>query len=414
VTATRPTLVPFALAAFFVVVQFYTSLAALSPTPPVGYVFATPAVAAGLVAVLVLAALVCLASLWRDRAWPGGASRRLLAAWILSAALSGLFGFDPISSAQVVGIMLVTGIFHVALVRYFDEPGTAAAVVGAYLAAGVVATVAALLMVVTRLPASLWSLNHGRAAGFFVTANQLAAYLIAFIFVALGAALAWRGALRWVASGAAVLALAALALTVSVAGWLGAAVAATYLAFALGAKRLGAALVACAVIAALAIALRSPAGHNPADVFDRLRIWRSGIRVAELFPLWGVGPMAYWRVYPQIRPPNADAPGTFGALHPHDAYLSLAGETGAVGLTAFGYGSWCFVRAMRAALRVASPSRRRLALGTCAALIAVLVQGVFDTIGIVEMAFVWIPYTALALAAAGTGAGAGNAYGVRR
>jgi hypothetical protein len=34
-----------------------------------------------------------------------------------------------------------------------------------------------------------------------------------------------------------------------------------------------------------------------------------------------------------------------------------------------------------------------------AGLVAVLVQGLFDTIGVVEMAFVWIPYTGLALAA---------------
>jgi O-antigen ligase len=105
-------------------------------------------------------------------------------------------------------------------------------------------------------------------------------------------------------------------------------------------------------------------------------------------------------VYPEIRPPNGDPPGTFGALHPHDAYLSLAGETGAVGLAACGYGWWRFVRAIRPALRVAPPARRKFALGVCAALVAVLVQGVFDTIGIVEMAFVWIPFTALALAAA--------------
>jgi len=33
----------------------------------------------------------------------------------------------------------------------------------------------------------------------------------------------------------------------------------------------------------------------------------------------------------------------------------------------------------------------------------VLVQGIFDTVGVVEMSFVWIPYTGLALAAARIG-----------
>jgi O-antigen ligase len=389
-----------ALATVFVVVQFYTSLAALAPTPPVGYVFATPPVAAGLLAVLLAATFVLLVRLTLDRAAPAGASRGLLAAWIGSAALCGLLGFDPLSSAQVVGIMLVTGVFAVALVRYYDEPRVAATLLGAYLAAGLLASLGGLIMFVSRRPAALWALNHGRAAGPFVTANQFAAFLIAFIFVAAGAALARRGALRALAAGAGAVALVALAATFSLAGWLGALAAALYLALALGARRVAAGVALCGAVALLALTVRPAAGHNPADTFDRLRIWRSGVRVAELFPLWGVGPMAYWRVYPEIRPPNGDPPGTFGALHPHDAYLSLAGETGAVGLAACGYGWWRFVRAIRPALRVAPPARRKFALGVCAALVAVLVQGVFDTIGIVEMAFVWIPFTALALAAA--------------
>jgi len=107
--------------------------------------------------------------------------------------------------------------------------------------------------------------------------------------------------------------------------------------------------------------------------------------------------MGYFRIYPAIRPLNADLPGTFGALHPHDAYLSLAGETGAVGLVAFGYGWWRFARTMRSRLRACAKPDRVLGLGICAALVAVLVQGIFDTIGVVEMAFVWIPFSALAL-----------------
>jgi len=390
-----------ALALFFVVVQFYTSLAALSPTPPVGYVFPSRAGAALLVALLAAAAALCAIRLWRDRAAPAPGSRQLLGAWLASAALSALLGFDPLSSVQVVGIMVVTGLFHVALVHYFDAPGVARTVVGAYLATGVAATFAGLAMAALRTPAALWSLNHGRAAGVFVTANQFAAFLLAFGFVAAGAGLAAAGPRRAAALGAAALAVIALAATVSLAAWAGAGAGAVFYALALGSKRTAAALAACVALAALALAVRPAAGHNPADEFDRLRTWQAGLRVAELFPLWGVGPMAYWRVYPEIRPPNGDAPGTFGALHPHDAYLSLAGETGALGLAAFAYGWWAFARATRAALRRAAPPRRRFALGVCAALVAMLVQGIFDTIGIVEMAFVWIPYTALALAAAG-------------
>ncbi len=388
-----------ALATFFVVVQFYTSLASLSPTPPVGYVFATPALAAGLVGLLVLTTLVLAVRLVRDRRPPGGTSAALLGAWIGSAALSSLLGFDPRSGLQVVGMMLLCGVAHVALERHFRDAGVASAVLVAYLMAGGIATLAALAMFATRRPAALWALNHGRAAGVFVTANQFAAFLIAFIFVALGVGLGRTGTLRALSLGCAAVGALGLAATISQAGWLGAAAGAFFFAAASGARRLAALVAVAIVIGGTAFVVRPTARHDPAETFDRVRIWTSGIRVAELFPLTGVGPMAYWRVYPAVRPPNADPPGTFGALHPHNVYLSLAGETGAVGLAAFACGWWCFVRTMRGRLRSSAYPQRMLGLGACAALVAVLVQGFFDTIGIVEMTFVWIPYTALALGA---------------
>jgi len=109
--------------------------------------------------------------------------------------------------------------------------------------------------------------------------------------------------------------------------------------------------------------------------------------------------MTYWRVYPSIRPPNGADPGSFGALHPHDVYLSLAGETGLVGLLAFAAGAFAFGRAI-ARVGAGRPAAARLPLAICAGLLATLVQGFFDTVGVVQMTFVWIPFTALALATA--------------
>jgi O-antigen ligase len=131
--------------------------------------------------------------------------------------------------------------------------------------------------------------------------------------------------------------------------------------------------------------------------------------VAELFPLTGAGPMTFWRLYPDIRQPNSVAPGTFGALHPHNAFLSLAGETGAVGISALVFGWWCVGASVRSLVPRLAPRQRYLALGVCAGLVGTLVQGLFDTIGIVQMAFVWIPYTALALATADAGLPAAEA-----
>jgi O-antigen ligase len=392
-----------ALAAFFVVVQFYTSLAALSPTPPVGYLIAGRAVAAALVALMALCAAICAAQLWRDRAVPLRASRALLLAWIGAALIASLLGVDPLSGLQVVGVMLLAAAFHLALVRYYAYPGVASGLLWAYLWAGTLAAVLALGMLLTRVPAALYADNQGRAAGPFVTTNQCAVFLVLFVFVALGTALSASGRLRALATLSLAPALAALAATFSLGGALGAAAGALFFAFASGARRVAAGLAVVFVAAGLGIALRPVTGHDPSGAFDRLRTWRAGLRVAELFPLSGAGPMAYWRVYPAIRPPNGDPPGTFGALHPHDAFLSLAGETGVLGLAALGYGWWCLGSAVRSSLQRRPPRERWLALGVCAGLAGTLVQGIFDTVGIVQMSFVWIPYAALALATAAAG-----------
>ncbi|GAC1561954.1 MAG: hypothetical protein NVS3B17_14990 [Vulcanimicrobiaceae bacterium] len=386
-----------ALATFFVVVQFYTSLASLAPTPPVGYVFASPLAAGGLVAALVLAAAASLVRLVRDRARPDPASAALLAAWLGSATLSSALGLDPFAGLQVVAMMAMCAIVHVALERYLREDRVRSLVLGAYLGTGTLATLAALGMFLLRRPAALWVFNNGRAAGVFVTANQFAAYLIALLFVAFGVALGRSGWLRRLGWLTVALAAVGLVTTVSQAGWLGAAAGAAFFAIAAGARRAAIGIGCAAAILALVIVARPVARHDPAEAFDRVRIWTSGARVVQLFPLTGVGPMAYWRVYPAVAPPNADRPGTFGALHPHDVYLSLAGETGAVGMAAFGYGWWRFARTFRARLRASGPRERQLGLGIAAALVAVLVHGFFDTVGIVEMTFVWIPFTALAL-----------------
>jgi O-antigen ligase len=299
--------------------------------------------------------------------------------------------------------MLLAAAFHIALVRYYGRRGVARSVLVAYLCAGTLASVAALVMLATRVPAALYADNNGRAAGVFVTANQFAVFLVLFVFVALGAALAARGRMRALAVPSVVVALVALALTFSQSGAIGAAAGALFFAFSTGARRLTAVLAFAFVVAGLAIALRPVAGHDPSNAFDRVRTWRAGVRVAELFPLTGTGPMAYWRVYPAIRSPGGDEPGTFGALHPHDALLSLAGETGAVGLVALCFGWWRVASTVRASLLRRARRDRLMALGVCAGLVGTLVQGIFDTVGIVQMSFVWIPYTALAMAAADAG-----------
>jgi O-antigen ligase len=393
-------LLAIALAAAFAVVQFYTSWAALAPTPPVGYLFVGRAGAAILVATLVVCAAIAGVALLGERAPVDGTSRLILGAWLGATLLSALLGFDPRLGAAVVAVMALCAIVHLALRRFYGRAPVARTLFFVYLAVGAAVSLTALAMVVLREPAELYALNHGRAAGVFVTANQFASYLLLLGYTAFGVALVARDrALRTLAAGTTAIAVVALVATVSRAGWIGAVAAAVFL-LATAHRRWSALAAGAVLVIAIGGLLAIPvARHDPADSFNRIATADAGIRAAELFPLTGSGPMTYWRIYPNIRPPNGAEPGSFGALHPHDVYLSLAGDTGVVGLLAFAAGALAFGRAI-AHLARGRAAAARLPLAICAGLLATLVQGLFDTVGIVQMTYVWIPYTALALAAA--------------
>ena len=325
----NPRVLAIALATFFAAIQFYTSLEALSQTPQFGYAFVGKTGAAALAAVIVSSALVCAYALVRARV----AIRRsvfftIVAAWLGVTVASALLGLDPLYGLEVAAMMALASCFGCALVAWYREPGVARTVAGVYLAIGGLASLAGIAMVLARVPRALYASSFGRAAGFFVTANQFAEFAEFFAFVALGLALGARAPrIRMLASGCAAIGFAALALTFSRECYLGAAVAAVFFAFVTGRRAIAAGLAGVTLAAALAIAFHPLPHHDPSDSFSRLRTLQAGLRVAELFPLTGAGPAAYARVYPAIAPVNGAPPGTFGALHPHDAYVSLAGRT---------------------------------------------------------------------------------------
>ena len=406
-----PRLLAGALATYFVAEQFYTSLEPLAASKGYGYVFAGRAGAALLAAVIVASALACAYALARDGALARfGAVRRTplgaaACAWVAATAVSAIFGFDALTGLEVAAMMALAGCFALALVRWYRVPGVARSVVTAYLVTGAVASLAGIAMVVLRVPRALYASSFGRAAGLFVTANQFAEFLEFFTFVALGFALGARDArVRLLAAASACAGALALALTFSRECWLGAAVAACFLAFAMR-RRAIAAAVACVTFATIALVAVHPLPHHdPSDSFSRLRTLEAGLRVAVLFPLTGAGPDAFVRVYPAIAPVNGAPPGTFGALHPHDAYVSLAADLGITGLAAVSFGWFVIGRALARTLRARPANERAAGLGVCAALVAGFVSGLFDTIGVVDMTFVWLPYAALALATADAGA----------
>ncbi len=77
--------------------------------------------------------------------------------------------------------------------------------------------------------------------------------------------------------------------------------------------------------------------HNPSENYTRLSIWQAALGMIDRFPLTGVGPFGFSKIYPLVRMPDGDAT----AFHAHSLYLTFFAEIGIAGLLAF---AWMIVR----------------------------------------------------------------------
>lgn len=323
-----------------------------------------------------------------------------LLGWLGAALISALLGFNPAGGVLFIGIFGLGVIWHLALLRYYTQPGVSRAIFWSYLLSGTLASLAAIVMVLARVPADQYTIGHGRAIGTFILPGELAGYLIIFLPIAFAVARVTReNSLRVLAVSALVLGTAALALTFSRAGWMGFAAAVAYLAFASGSvRRRYAPLFLLAGLAAVLIVFN--AHHNPAENYTRLSIWQAGIDIVRRFPLTGVGPFDFARIYPLVRLPDGD----LTAFHAHSFLLTIFAEMGIVGVVAVLIAWWRFGVALREELRASKPAHALLALAIAAGLAGTWVQGLIDTVSVVIFGL-WLPSMALALAVARYGMG---------
>lgn len=320
--------------------------------------------------------------------------------WLLAIFLAGVLGFDPGAGMLFIAIFGLGLIWHFSLLRYYTQPGVCRAVYWSWAISGLLASLAAIVMVLSRHPSEQYAIGHGRAIGTFILPGELAGYLIVFLPVMFAVArLTADRALRAVAWCACVAGAIAFVLTFSRAGWMGFAAAIAFYAFFSGRlRRRYAPLILLAGLAAVLVVFN--AHHNPAENYTRLSIWQAGIEIARRFPLTGVGPFDFARIYPLVRLPDGDAE----AFHAHSFLLTTFAETGLVGLAAV-LGAWgVFAAALRERLRTATPAHAALALAIAAGLAGTWVQGLIDTVSIVIFGL-WLPSMALALAAASDGLG---------
>ncbi|HTX59469.1 MAG TPA: O-antigen ligase family protein [Verrucomicrobiae bacterium] len=323
--------------------------------------------------------------------------------WFAASMLSALAGFDPAAGVLFVSIFGLGAVWHASVMRFYGEPGVARAIFWSYLCSGALASLAAVVMIATRVPAAQYAMQHGRATGTFVLPGELAAYLVVFLPIAFALARGAREralrAVAWIALGCGAL---AFLLTFSRAGWMGLAATVAFL-LAVRARRLRAGATAALLVVAAgaaAVLLLFNAHHDPSEDYTRIAIWRAALQIIDRFPLTGVGPFDFSRLYALVRVPDSEP----SAYHAHSLYLTFFAELGILGLSAFLWTAWAFVAELRRRLAAATPQNAALALAVTAGLFGVAVQGLIDTMSVVIFGL-WLPTLALALATARDGLG---------
>ena len=230
-------------------------------------------------------------------------------------------------------------------------------------------------------------LPFARVSGPFLHPNMFGDYLVVTALLLWGRWPTLRGTARTAGLALAGALGAALALTASTA-WVGGGVAAAFVGAHMaraGRRTAGIAVaslglvVAGATLVALVVPLDVALG--PLHVVTtalRPAIWKSSLAAVALAPLRGVGAAPYLANVPDplagLRPALWDA---------HDAYLSVLGQFGVVGLLLVVVGLWLCVSGVR---RAAPPSRARSAV--LLALLAVAVHALF--LASEDLRHVWI------------------------
>jgi O-antigen ligase len=388
-------LMPAALGLIFAIAPLFPSFIALAGVEFPGISLLPRAVILAVLGVCALLAVYALITLARHPC-PGSQPVLLpLLAVFGAGLLAGAVGFNPAAGVLFTGIGGLGIVWHCSVVRFYRDRYAAIAIYAGFLLSGVLACAVAIAMVATRLPAAQYALQHGRATGTFILPGELAGYLIVLLPIAYAiGTIARQRALRILGWTAFAFGLVALALTYSRAGWMGFAAAFAFLLAARTRRGIGAAalVVSAGVVAVL---LLFNAHHNPSEDYTRLSIWQAAWQIADRFPLTGVGPFNFSRLYALVRAPDGDPT----AFHAHSLYLTFFVEFGVVGLAAVAWTLWRFAVEVRRRIRSAGASEAFLSLSVTAGLVGVAVQGLIDTVSVVIFGL-WMPMMALALAAA--------------
>jgi len=322
-----------------------------------------------------------------------------LMCWLSSALLSAALGFDPLAGLLFIGVFGLSILWHLALLRFYREPGVSEAIFISFLLSGALASLTAIAMVLTRIPAAQYTVGHGRAIGTFILPGELAGYLILYIPTAFSICIVTqRPFLRRIALAGLGCGVVALAMTYSRAGWMGFIAAAAFFIFLARQRARRRYALAALLVGGALVAFTLNAHHNPSENYTRLSIWQAGIRMVERFPVTGVGPFVFAKIYPLVRMPDGEPT----AYHAHSFLLTIFAETGLLGVCAVLFLWWRFIATLNERLRRNGGPNRLLALAIAAGLLGTWVQGLIDTVSVVIFGL-WLPFMAIALNAAEDG-----------
>jgi hypothetical protein len=366
----------------YAAIPLYGTFAVFDPLRAPMPVIVPGAFSIGVAFAMLVAAAICV---WGAVRRP--VPRRFAIAQVLPGSaivIGALFGFDPGTGLKLGVIVLAMGAVGIATYGYSALPGVTRAIVIGVLASGTLAALTAFVMLVTHTPAALYAYDNGRATGIFLNPNELAAFLLVVLGLAAGVAASARsGPLRVLAGVTLVAALTTFAATYSRWGFAAAACGAVFYALVAGGRR--AWLGLAAIVLAVVVLLLGPGQalhHNPRDDSARFVAWTTGARTWLAFPLTGIGPLAFRRIYDVVRPPEAPDGNAPVAFDPHSLPLAYAAEDGLVGLCAM-LAAWAiYVREIPRALRGAKSRRITLACAFAAGLVALNVHVLLNTISL--------------------------------
>jgi hypothetical protein len=360
------------------IVPLYGTLAVLDPSrPPIPRLVPDAvAIAIGAIAVAAMLAVIPAAARSARRDWltfalfiPG-----------IATLTSSITGFDPVTGAGLGLLVFGLGAAGLALARDADAT-TARACVRAFLWSGIAASAIALAMLAARRPASLYAYNQGRAVGTFLNPNELAAYLLIGLGIAVPLAAVSRGRDRLAVAAAVTF---ALTLAATFSRWGVASAVAGVAVYAL-VSRTRPLLVAAVAVAVVGLAINVGWGarhHNPRDTEARAVAWRTGLTTFARFPLLGVGPLAFPKTYDELRPPQAPGPRTPVAFDPHSVPIAFAADGGTLAIVTLAASLWIIWRRVLGAAQTATRGGRALAFGLAAGLAALVMDCSINTISL--------------------------------